>query len=148
MNVPQRLPRHVIAAVIAAALIAPTAARPAPREPPSRGEPSSVAPVNQSAHTVVSPRPRRCGDLLVASQRPVALPSCPGGWHLDGWHQEHPGRDDRALVGLPCTPGCDPGVRAHLCHAPVARGSGSLAASVAKAAFRAKMACAGRVVPA
>jgi hypothetical protein len=34
--------------------------------------------------TVVSSRTRRCGDLLVASERPVALPSCPGGWHFVG----------------------------------------------------------------
>jgi hypothetical protein len=34
--------------------------------------------------TVVSSRTRRCGDLLVASGRPVALPSCPGGWHFIG----------------------------------------------------------------
>jgi hypothetical protein len=34
--------------------------------------------------TVVSSRTRRCGDLLVASEPPVALPSCPGGWHFVG----------------------------------------------------------------
>ena len=33
---------------------------------------------------IVSSRTRRCGDLLVASGRPVALPSCPGGWHFVG----------------------------------------------------------------
>jgi hypothetical protein len=36
--------------------------------------------------TVVGSRTRRCGDLLVASGRPVALPSCPGGWHFVGGH--------------------------------------------------------------
>jgi hypothetical protein len=36
--------------------------------------------------TVVSSRTRRCGDLLVASERLVALPSCPRGWHFDGGH--------------------------------------------------------------
>ena len=139
MNVSPRLPRLVIAAVIAAALIAPTAAaRPADPDPPSRGERGSATPIDPSADTVVSSGMRRCGDLLVASGRPVALPSCPGGWHFDGGHQEHPGREDRAIGGLPCTPGCDPSVLAHLGHAPAARGSCSPAASVARAAFRAK----------
>ena len=91
-------------------------------------EPATLDPVD----TVVSSRTRRCGDLLVASERLGALPSCPGGWHLDAGHQEHRGRDDQTLGTLPCTPACDPGVPAHLGHARAGLGSDSLAASVAK----------------
>jgi hypothetical protein len=44
-------------------------------------------PATLDRDTVVSSRTRRCGDLLVASGRPVALPSCPGGWHFVGGRQ-------------------------------------------------------------
>ena len=71
MNVPQRLTRVVSAALVAAALTTPTATA-----GPAGPDPASA--------TVVSSTTRRCGDLLVASHRPVALPSCPGGWHFVG----------------------------------------------------------------
>jgi hypothetical protein len=80
MNVPQRRTHLVSAALITAALIAPAVARPAGPYRPSRGEPATPDRVD----TVLGSRTRRCGDLLVASERPVALPSCPGGWHFVG----------------------------------------------------------------
>jgi hypothetical protein len=86
-------PRLVGAALIAAAFTAPTAiARPASPYPPSSGQPSSFwlfirahqpATLDRVA-TVVSSKTRRCDDLLVAGERPVALPSCPGGWQFVG----------------------------------------------------------------
>jgi hypothetical protein len=119
MNVPRR--RLVSAVLIAAALIAPTAvARPAGPDPSSSVEPGSVAPIDTPPRshsmpdTVGGSRTRRCGDLLVASGRLVALPSCTGGWQFLGEHQGRGGRDDLALAALPCTPSCDPGVLAHL----------------------------------
>jgi hypothetical protein len=132
-------PRLVGAALIAAALTAPTAiARPASPYPPSSGQPSSFwlfirahQPVTPGrVGTLVSSRPRRCGDLLVSSERLVLLPSCAGGWHLVGAHREHRERDDQDVHSLPCTPGCDAGVLAHLGLAPADRGSNNRAARV------------------